>query len=62
MDAVAPGVRELRLHVLGEWRVVYVAALADAVYVLHCFRKRARKTPQAELELARRRYRQIGDR
>lgn len=34
---VGAGVREIRVRSLGEWRVIYVAALADAVYVLHAF-------------------------
>jgi phage-related protein len=45
---------------LGEWRVVYVAKLADAVYVLHAFQKKTRKTSRQDIDLARKRYRQIG--
>jgi phage-related protein len=62
MHAVGPGVREIRIHVLGEWRVIYVARLKDAVYVLHAFQKKSRKTSQQDIELARRRYKQIGGR
>jgi phage-related protein len=62
MRAVGPGVREIRIHVLGEWRVVYVATLSDAVYVLHAFQKKSQKTSRQDIELARRRYRQIGGR
>ncbi len=25
MQAIGPGVKEIRIHVLGEWRVIYVA-------------------------------------
>ena len=57
---VGPGVIELRIHALGEWRVIYVARFAEAVYVLHAFQKRTRKTPQRDIELARMRYREIG--
>jgi phage-related protein len=60
IQAVGPGVREIRIHVLGEWRVVYVAKLKDAVYVLHAFQKRSRKTSQQDIELAGGRYKQIG--
>jgi phage-related protein len=60
MQAVGPGVREIRIHVLGEWRIIYVAKLKDAVYVLHAFQKKSRKTSQQDIELARRRYKQIG--
>jgi phage-related protein len=60
MRAVGPGVKEIRLHVLGEWRVVYVATLNDAVYVLHAFQKKSRKTSREDIDLVRHRYRQIG--
>ncbi len=60
MRAIGSGVREIRIHVLGEWRVVCVAKLKDTVYVLHAFQKKGRKTSRQDIELARRRYRQIG--
>ena len=60
MRAVGPGVKEIRIHVLGEWRVVYVAVLNDAVHVLHAFHKKSRKTSRQDIDLARHRYRQIG--
>jgi phage-related protein len=60
MASVGTGVREIRIHVLGEWRVIYIAKLADAIYVLHAFQKKTRRTRREDIELARRRYRQIG--
>ena len=60
MRSVGPGVKEIRIHVLGEWRVIYVAKLKDTVYVLHAFQKRTRKTSRQDIDLARRRYKQIG--
>lgn len=59
MKAIGAGVREIRIHVLGEWRIIYVAKFADAVYVLHSFQKKSQKTRQADIELAGARYRQI---
>ena len=59
MPDVGSGVREIRIHVLGEWRVLYVARSADAVHVLHAFRKKTEKTRREDIELARHRYRQI---
>jgi phage-related protein len=61
MTSVGMGVREIRIHVLGEWRVIYVAKLADAIYVLHAFQKKTQRTRREDIELARRRYRQIGE-
>jgi len=56
---VGPGAYELRVHVAGEWRVVFVAKFAAAIYVLHAFQKKTRKTRREDIELARHRYRQI---
>lgn len=60
MQAIGPGAKEIRVHALGEWRVIYVAKLHDAVYVLHSFKKTSRKTSRQDTELARQRYKQIG--
>ena len=60
LKEVGPGAMEIRIHVLGEWRVILVAKFADMVYVLHAFQKKTRKTRQADLDLARKRYREIG--
>lgn len=58
---VGSGVYEIRLHLLGEWRVMYVAKKSDAVYVLHAFQKKTQKTRGEDIDLAVRRYRQIGE-
>jgi phage-related protein len=60
MKEVGPGAMEIRIHVLGEWRVIYVAKFAAAVYVLHAFEKKTRRTRRGDIELARERYREIG--
>jgi phage-related protein len=60
MQAVGPGVKEIRIHVLGEWRIIYVAKLRDAVYVLHAFQKKTQRTSRGDIDLARSRYKQIG--
>ncbi len=61
MNVIGAGVGEIRIHVLGEWRVVYVAKFSDGVYVLHSFQKKSRRTRREDIELARQRYRQIGE-
>ncbi len=61
LSSVGPGALEIRIHVLGEWRVIYVAKFDDAVYVLHTFQKKTRKTPAKEIEMARKRYAKIGE-
>ena len=55
------GAFEIRVHVLGEWRVIYVAKFEDAVYVLHAFRKKTQRTRKDDIDLAARRYKLIGD-
>lgn len=60
MQSIGAGVREIRIHVLGEWRVVYVAKFAEAVYVLHAFQKKSRTTSKNDIELARKRLKEIG--
>jgi phage-related protein len=47
------GVREIRIRDrTGTYRVIYIAALADAVHVLHAFQKKSQKTAQRDLDLA----------
>jgi len=63
MPTVGPGVCEIRVRdSAGAFRVVYVAKFVDAVYVLHAFPKRTQATSPADIQLAARRYRSIGDR
>lgn len=59
---VGSGAYEIRIRdAAGTFRVVYVAKFGEAVYVLHAFQKKTRKTDQADIELAVRRYRLIGE-
>ncbi|MBU2621828.1 MAG: type II toxin-antitoxin system RelE/ParE family toxin [Proteobacteria bacterium] len=60
MNVIGTGVKEIRIRVLGEWRIIYVAKYQDIVFVLHAFQKKTRKTSRQDIDLARRRYRQIG--
>jgi phage-related protein len=55
LRSIGPGVREIRVHVPQEYRVVYVASFGEAVYVLHAFRKKSQKTPMTAINLARHR-------
>lgn len=56
MSTIGPGVCEVRVHTALEHRVFYIAKFAEAIYVLHAFEKRTRKTSQRDLDLARQRY------
>ena len=55
MPSVGTGVREIRIHTGGQHRVVYVAKFEEAIYLLHAFEKKTRRTAKADLDLARRR-------
>jgi len=57
MPAIGRGVEEIRVRdESGAYRVIYMARLADAVYVLHAFQKKTQATPQREIELAKKRH------
>jgi phage-related protein len=60
MTGVGPGVREIRVRdESGAFRVIYVASLADAIYVLHAFQKKTQQTARRDIDLAARRFRQL---
>lgn len=59
MLVVGSGAYEIRIHARGEWRVIYVARFTSGIYVLHAFHKKTQKTRQEDVEIAKRRYRQI---
>lgn len=60
---VGPGVQEIRIaHSKEAYRVIYVASLADCIYVLHAFHKKAKRgiaTPKEELDVATKRYKDL---
>jgi phage-related protein len=56
MNTVGVGVREIRVQEAGQFRVIYLAKFAEAIYVLHAFQKKAAQTPQRDIDLARRRF------
>lgn len=55
MPSVGPGVVELRVHGEREHRIFYITRFEEAIYVLHAFEKKGRKTARRDLELGRRR-------
>ena len=61
MTTVGTGAYEVRVRdETGAFRAIYVAKFADAVYVLHAFRKKTQKTAKADIDLAAKRYKLIG--
>jgi phage-related protein len=59
MRGVGPGVMEVRVHQPAAYRVLFVVKFAEAVYVLHVFCKKTRKTSDLDLAIARRRYAEL---
>ena len=60
MTSIGQGVREIRVRdISGAYRVIYVTNIGDQIYVLHAFIKRTQKTPQREIDLARKRLKEL---
>ena len=57
---VGSGVNEIRIDSSDGWfRVMYVAKFEEALYVLHSFQKKTRKTSRNDFEVAKARYRAV---
>ncbi len=60
MQSIGQGVQEIRIRDdAGAFRVIYIAKFANAVYVLHCFKKKTQKTSKQDIELAKARYKTL---
>ncbi len=60
MSTIGTGVSEIRIrNKAGAYRVVYIAKFEEAVYVLHCFEKKAQRTSRPDLDLASARYKAL---
>ncbi len=60
MTSIGLGCYEIRVHLDGEWRVIYVAKFSNAVHVRHAFQKKTQATSRNDIVIAQRRYRAIG--
>lgn len=60
MPAVGKGVEELRIwDETGTYRVIYLARLKEAVYVLHAFQKKTLATARRDIEVAKSQYAEL---
>jgi phage-related protein len=60
MTSIGAGCREIRVRdAAGAYRVFYVASVADAIYVLHCFEKKSQRTARTDLDIGKARYKQM---
>ena len=61
MSSIGSGVKEIRVFASdGIYRTIYLAKLKDAVYVLHAFQKKEQKTRQEDIDVAKKRLKEIG--
>jgi phage-related protein len=60
MTSICRAVAEIRIwDEAGTFRVIYVAKVADTVYVLHCFQKKTQKTSKKDIDLVVKRYKDL---
>jgi len=60
MPSIGKAVMEIRIwDEAGAFRVIYVAKLAQTVFVLHCFQKKTPRTSKRDLDLAASRYKEM---
>ena len=59
---IGKGVKEIRIKAArGHYRVIFLANLDDAIYVLHTFMKQTRKTRKSDIDLTRKRLKDLGE-
>ncbi len=60
MTIIGEGVREIRVRdASGAYRVIYLASVRDAVFVLHAFAKKSQRTPVTDIKLATMRLKEL---
>ena len=59
MPDIGMGVKELRVQAIGQFRIIYIAAFEEGIYVLHAFQKKTRKTSKKDIDLAKLRLRDV---
>ncbi len=60
--AVVTSAYEIRVQDAdGIARLIYVAKFRETICVLHVFKKKSRRTPKADIDLAKKRYRKARD-
>ena len=60
MSSIGTGVKEIRVKSAdGIYRIIYVAKFEEAIYVLHAFHKKTRKTRKQDIELAKTRLKML---
>jgi phage-related protein len=59
-DVAGAGTKEIRINLDDGWfRVMYIAKFPEAVYVLHCFKKKSNATSKHDIETTAARYKAV---
>lgn len=57
---VGAGAQEIRINLDDGWfRIIYVAKFPEAIYVLHCFKKKSNATSKQDKRVAEVRYKAV---
>lgn len=59
-NEVGPGTKEIIINSDDGWfRILYVAKFVEAIYVLHCFKKKTNTTTSLDKDIASTRYKAV---
>lgn len=60
LDNIGAGIKEIRIRDnTGIYRIIYIAKFEDAIYVLHCFQKKAMQITKHDKDIIIARYQAI---
>lgn len=57
--SVGQGVREIRVQVGRQFRIMYLVKFKNTVHILHVFEKKTQKTRTADIEIAKKRLKAV---
>jgi len=57
--SLGTGLKEIRLHDNGQYRVIYLAAFKNSVVVLHAFQKKSQKTAKKDVKAVQRALKEL---
>ncbi len=58
-SSIGQGVREIRIQIGEQFRVIYLAKFDNKVHVLHVFQKKTQKTRLSDIEIAKNRLKSV---
>ena len=59
---IGQGVREIRVQVGRQYRIIYIAKFESKIHVLHVFMKKTQKTRNSDIEIAKNRLKAVNRR